>query len=368
MSEGKATRPAQRSSTTVRVVVLVVVIVVAAAASIIAVVRHGSGQPSAAGSGLVAPGIDGNVPQLLFRSTKLDRDFGSIAVVPQANPSALRSIAPLKCARVDFGDGTGLCLTVASQGLISHTTAKIFDSKFNVVHKFDVDGIPSRARVSPDGRYGATTAFVSGDSYASSGFSTRTTIYDLQARSKLFDLEKLSVTKDGHPFHSGDFNFWGVTFIPNSTGFYATLGTGGNTYLIKGDIDTREAEVVRSGVECPSLSPDGKRIAFKERNGGPTITWHLAVLDLATMQEHVIGDRSVNVDDQVSWLDDNTVMYAVPADPNIEGKVAKNTPGAPTLGTGASFQTDTYTIDANAESTPKLLLSGSWSAVPVDAS
>ena len=48
---------------------------------------------------------------------------------------------------------------------------------------------------SPDGRYGATTTFVNGDSYADAGFSTRTVIIDLGKGDVLFDLEKLDVTK-----------------------------------------------------------------------------------------------------------------------------------------------------------------------------
>ena len=60
-------------------------------------------------------------------------------------------------------------------------------------------GIPSRARISPDGRWGGVTAFVVGHAYAAPGqFSTATTIIDLRAGKVVGDLEKdFMVTDDG---------------------------------------------------------------------------------------------------------------------------------------------------------------------------
>ena len=73
--------------------------------------------------------------------------------------------------------------------------------------------MPSRARVSPDGRLGAVTAFVTGHSYADPGsFSTRATIIDMERGRRIADLEDFEVSRDGKPFESIDFNFWGVTF------------------------------------------------------------------------------------------------------------------------------------------------------------
>ena len=76
-----------------------------------------------------------------------------------------------------------------------------------------VGGVPSRARVSPDGRYGATTVFVTGHSYASTGaFSTETLIIDLATGQSLGNLEEWKVEKDGQTIDAPDVNFWGVTF------------------------------------------------------------------------------------------------------------------------------------------------------------
>jgi hypothetical protein len=171
--------------------------------------------------------------------------------------------------------------------------------------------VPSRARVSPDGRYGASTVFDSGDSYASNSFSTRTRIWDMATGTELTELEQFTVRRDGKEIRNPDFNFWGVTFARQAGIFYATLGTGGHRYLVRGDLAGRSMEILRDGVECPSLSPDGTHIAFKQRAGsGPVPEWRAAVLDLATLHEHPLVGTG-NVDDQIEWLDDDTVIYAV---------------------------------------------------------
>jgi hypothetical protein len=232
----------------------------------------------------------------------------------------------LACERVYFAAGRGLCLAVGSSGV--DYVATIFDSRFRPLHTFALTGLPSRARVSPDGRYGATTVFVAGHAYlgTSGGFSTTTTIVDMRSGESLGQLEQFEVTKDGRPFDSVDFNFWGVTFARDSNRFYATLGTGGHHYLVEGSVRDRSMRVLRDGVECPSLSPDGRRIAFKSRIGEGT-RWRLRVLDLATLDDHGVAETR-SIDDQVEWLDDRDLaysdgenVYTVPADGGGESRL-----------------------------------------------
>ena len=78
-------------------------------------------------------------------------------------------------------------------------------------------------------------------------------------------------------------------------------------------------KVLRDGVECPSLSPDGKQIAYKSRIGDAS-RWHLRVLDVATLEDHAVAETR-SIDDQAEWLDDDTLaysdgtnVYTVPAD------------------------------------------------------
>ena len=69
---------------------------------------------------------------------------------------------------------------------------------------------------------------------------------------------------------------------------------------------------MRTDAECPSLSPDGTKVAYKKRLGNPTPgIWRLAVLDLATGKETLTADPR-SVDDQVEWLDDTSLLYGLP--------------------------------------------------------
>lgn len=225
----------------------------------------------------------------------------------------------IACERVYFAAGRGICMGVAESGV--DYVATVFDAKMRPVHTIRLSGFPSRARVSADGRYGAMTVFVTGDSYlgTSAAFSTRTYIVDMATGEQIGQLEQFHVVKYGEPFDAPDFNFWGVTFAKDSNRFYATLGTGEHHYLVEGDVRRRSMKVLRDGVECPSLSPDGKQIAFKSRIGDQT-RWRLRVLDLTTLADHEVAETR-SIDDQVEWLGDETLaysdgqnIYSVPAD------------------------------------------------------
>src|SRR6202042_1123993 len=218
------------------VAILVVALGIAAGTVVWPLLSGGSSNDVNAASGRVRPlppgGIDGG-SYLLTRSTSLDKNYGLVGLVARSDPQGPRILSSLHCDRVDFEGGRGLCLRRATS-FFGSTEAVVFDNHFRTLHTVELSGYPSRTRVSPDGRYGATTTFVSGDSYATMGqFSTRTDIIDLSSGRVLFDLEKLKVSKAGQPFRAADFNFWGVTFADDGHTFYSTLSTGGTNYLIR---------------------------------------------------------------------------------------------------------------------------------------
>lgn len=219
-------------------------------------------------------------------------------------------LAPLKCARVYFAGGRGLCLARDNSLAVGYK-AEVFGPDLRVLHSIALPGAASRARVSPDGRYGAVTLFVAGDSYTAPGsFSTRTTLIDLASGRSLGALEQFTVTRAGRQVTAVDVNFWGVTFARDSDRFYATMATGGKTYLIEGSVSARTAHVIHENVECPSLSPDGTRVVYKRRTGSSATPWHLTVLDLRTMRETPLAEPR-SVDDQAAWLDARHVLYDV---------------------------------------------------------
>jgi hypothetical protein len=263
---------------------------------------------------LMVRAVDPNNPRLNGRVYEVD------------DGKVRRRSADLACERVYYAGGRGICMGVAASGVDYDAT--IFDANLRPVDKISLTGLPSRARVSDDGRYGAMTVFVTGDAYLESptAFSTRTTIVDMSDGSQIGQLEQFDVSRNGKPFDAADFNFWGVTFAKDPNRFYATLGTGDEHYLVEGNVRERSMRVLRDGVECPSLSPDNKRIAYKSRMGGES-RWRLRVLDLDTLADHGIAE-SHSIDDQVEWLDDDTLaysdetnVYTVPADGGGEARL-----------------------------------------------
>jgi hypothetical protein len=256
-------------------------------------------------------------PHLVFiQPSGGDMLTSRLEVVPLAHLDQ-RAASDITCARAYYAAGHGVCA-----GATFQHDARLFDSQLQATSTMPLDGVPSRVRISPSGKLAATTVFLLGHGYTTIGFSTRTTIDNLADGSR-FDLENLVVTKDGTRLQAADFNFWGVTFEADSDAFYATLGTGGHTYLIHGRYSTRTAQIIRDGVECPSLSPDAKHLVYKSLVTGSVAgitslrTWRLHVLDLATMQDKALGETR-SVDDQVEWLDNATVLYGL----NEEGPPA----------------------------------------------
>ena len=251
--------------------------------------------------------------EIYFRYTGLDAHYGKLARVRLTGNAGPEFFDTLDCEVVHVAGRRGLCLS-AERGVITTYKARVFDTRsLNVLADLPLAGVPSRCRVSRDGRRAALTVFVSGHGYTAVNFSTQTLLIDLAKGTVDADLEKFTVSKDGTPIQASDFNFWGVTFAADSRYFYATLSTAGEHYLIKGDAKMHSAEVIRKGMECPSLSPDGRRIAFKQRfTDDGRVQWHIAVFDLASGRETVLAEGR-SVDDQLEWLDDRRVLYSMPA-------------------------------------------------------
>jgi WD40-like Beta Propeller Repeat len=256
------------------------------------------GAAATPGGTLMVRAVDTDNPRLNGYVTQVGLD-GS------RRPRASKSLA---CQRVYYSNGRGLCLALASASGVEYV-ARIFDRRHRTVHESPVPGLPSRARVSPDGRYGSFTTFVAGDAYAASGtFSTRTFLVDMVSGERLANLESFRVMHEGETIDAPDFNFWGVTFTADPNRFYATLGTGSHHYLVAGNVAARTVRVLRDGVECPSLSPDGSRIAYKSRVGPEQ--WRLQVLDLESGQQVLLSETR-SVDDQPEWLDGGWVAYGL---------------------------------------------------------
>ena len=252
--------------------------------------------------------------QLVFRNMAWGPHHDELATVPADHPDGVRTASGVQCLRFHAAAGTGICLQAERGALQDTYRAVILDDRLHELKHFPAAGIPTRARVSPSGHLAAWTVFVSGDSYAGTDFSTRTSIVDTRDWTLQENLETFAVIKDGHPYQAPDLNIWGVTFADDN-GFYATVATGGQTHLVHGDLAARTLTTLRQNVECPSLSPDGTRVAYKKRVPGASADspWRLYVLDLATMTETATAEQR-NIDDQALWSDASTLVYALPGD------------------------------------------------------
>ncbi|WP_430791681.1 hypothetical protein [Actinoplanes sp. G11-F43] len=283
-------------------------------------------------------------PHLVFRSTALGADYGKVALVPLNAPDGPRTFTPASCERVYATGAEAICLT-AKRGLVTKYQAFLLDAAWARSRELTLTGIPSRARLSRDGTLAATTTFVFGDSYANPGqFSTRTVV-TRTGGAEIGDIEKFKLVVDGKTITAVDKNLWGVTFYDDDR-FYATAASGGTTWLVEGSLSARTVKALRSDVECPSLSPDRTRVAFKRHGDLPAGRWRLAVYDLRTGTETVLAETH-SVDDQVEWLDDRTVVYGLPRQ---------------TAGTASS---DVWRVPADGSGSPEILVRDAWSPAVV---
>jgi hypothetical protein len=242
-----------------------------------------------------------------------------LAAVALDDPAGHRLTSTLSCERVAASRSRGICLQ-AARGVFTTYRGVLFAGALTPSAIVPLAGVPSRTRVSRDGRLGATTAFVSGHAYTAS-FSTETTLIDMETGDPIGNLEEFNTWRDGVRVREEDFNFWGVTFTSDSNVFYATLSTADTSYLVRGDVALRRLTVLRAGVECPSVSPDDRLIAYKRRAGPGSGEWRLHVLDLSTMMDAAVAGERRSIDDQVEWLDSRHVLYAVPRTGSATGDV-----------------------------------------------
>ncbi|WP_367325808.1 hypothetical protein [Streptomyces sp. HUAS ZL42] len=263
---------------------------------------------------------------------------GQVTTVDKDNPGGDRAVSKTKCDRIYAAVRTVACLY--ADGVLGTVTMRILDTNLRERKAIEVSGVPNRVRVSASGRMVSWTAFVGGDSYATLNFATRTGIYDTKTKTLFKTLETFSVVKDGKPYQSVDVNYWGVTFTDDDNTFYATMYTKGHRYLVQGDFAARTVRTLRDRFECPSLSPDGTRIAFKSPiNGDSTKGWRLSVLNLATSRITQTAETR-SVDDQAAWLDNSTLAYAQQHDDGTK---------------------DLWAVPADGSGKPKLLLQNAHS-------
>ncbi|WP_345801204.1 hypothetical protein AAIB33_17335 [Microbacterium sp. AZCO] len=328
------------------VAISITALAVVGATAAIALQRNAAraGETVTAASASPAPGW-ATGDRIVFRSTAPGADYGLVASVPLDDPQGPRATSGVACDRVDASAHEFACLW-SERGIVPAYRAALYEDSGRPMQEWSLPGVPSRTRLSDDASLVATTSFVTGHSYAAVGFSTQTVVRRTSGE-VIGDLEQFTLLIGGQPTAPVDRNFWGVTFADDTT-FYATAQTGGQTYLVEGDLKARTLTAIAKNVECPSLSPDGSRIAFKrvESGSGPTVHWTPSILDLATKQVRTLPE-SRSVDDQIEWLDDSTILYGMPR---------------------ATGDSDVWALRADGSQPPELFLEHAWSPSVVRSS
>jgi len=286
-------------------------------------------------------------PHILFRNTLPGEQYGLVAAVALDDPAGPRAFTDVACDRLYAAGGTTACLRTV-RGVATRYEAELLDENWAGITTWPLPGVPSRVRVSPDGSLIGSTAFVTGHSYAQIGFSTETKIHRLDG-TDLGDLESWTFLVDGVPFTSSDRNFWGISFVDDKL-FYATAQSlsANTTWIVTGDVPSRTLTTLRAGGECPSVSPDHSRVAYKKvvRVEDAQKVWAYAVLELATGTE-TLFPVTEGCDDQIEWLDNDTILYGMPR---------QDEPGT----------TDIWALDiATPGARPRLLIEGAWSPAVV---
>jgi hypothetical protein len=291
---------------------LLVLVLVASLAVTAGYFVHARQQASATGPALVTLPVDAVLagPRVVFRNAALGAGYSRLALVPLADPDGPRAVTDVSCERLYATATAGVCVT-ATRGMAPSYGVSMLGPDLRPTTRTSLVGQPSRARMSADGRLVSTTTFVTGHSYASTSFSTETVVR--RDGTSLGSIEGWRTTlPDGRRLTAVDRNYWGVTFAPDGDTFYATAASGDTTWLVRGSLAAKSMTALRTDAECPSLSPDGRQVAYKKRldNARPGV-WRLAVLDLGTGRETLLAETR-SVDDQVEWLDASTLLYALP--------------------------------------------------------
>ena len=251
---------------------------------------------------------------VLFRNTAPGQGYGTIGTVPLSDPGGERALAAVACDRV-YGTLQNIVCLKTNRGLVTNFEAVVLNRGLAADQELGPAG-HSQPDTDQSGRLpGRHHGVCLRALLRERGFSTATTITAAQGGSVTGNLEDFALMVNGDPRSTAaDRNIWGVTFAPGQSDmFYATAASSGRIWLVRGSLSARTLTAIHDGVECPSLSPDGTRIAYKKNNGGTLAAhWTRRVPGPRHGKETVLSEQR-SVDDQIEWLDNQTLLYGLPA-------------------------------------------------------
>jgi len=251
-------------------------------------------------------------PHLVFQNVVRNEDYAETSLVPLDSPGGMRVATCLVCERVHFAAGHGVCLA-AEHGAESSYFAQVFGADFAPTTRIGLDGAPTFARVSPDGRMAAVSFQTSPPTELMPIAPSQTWLLDTTSGQVLADLAKFALVRDGVAVAAPDADYLGVTFKRDGDGFYVSVRFGGNIYLAEGSISAQRLNVLRDRVSAPSLSPDESRLAFASLVSSVGPTWRFHLLDLATGVDRELPETR-SIDDQMEWMGGDQLLYGLSTD------------------------------------------------------
>ena len=219
---------------------------------------------------------------------------------------------------VHFAAGAGICLA-AERGMLTRYSAQTFGADFHVAAHDPppLSSVPSRARVVSRRPARRRDGVVSGDSYSSTSFSTRTSLIDMST-GKPIRISAVRRVRDGATFKAIDFNFWASRSPGTATIFSQTLQDRRHRLPgIEGNVNARTARVLREGVECPSaFTPDISADRVSEPASVPVSSHICIFLGVASLKGMRRSPRPGASTTSRSGSSSRSVAYMLPADPN----------------------------------------------------
>ena len=278
------------------------------------------------------------VPHLVYRSTALGPDYGKVAMSTLSDPGGASAVTEDACDRVDQRQWHHLCLR-PNRAWCWPARSPPGTAPVASAYPVSCPAYPAGPGCHPTAR--------SPPPRPSSRVTPTSVPASRRAPTCMTWLPAPRCTSrtspsatEGRRITPVDRNYWGVTFLDDDT-FYLTVAFDGRPWLARGSLSTHTVTTVHADAECPSLSPDGRRVAYKKLQ--PSGGWRIAVLDLAGGPERLLTETH-SVDDQVQWLDDDTVLYGLPLTGERGG------------------ESDLWELPADGAGPPRLLVPQAWSA------
>ena len=231
-------------------------------------------------------------------------------MVPLASPAGPRAFSDIWCDRVFASQRNTLCLA-SDRGVVTTYTGTVHSNGDAApvqvpLHRHTQPGAPVRRRRPSPRRRASCPA----TAMPTTGFSTRTVVTSLAGHWSR-DLETATLVHGGQRISPPDRNYWGVTFAPTTTPSSSRWPSAAPRTWPRGSCPrarSRPFAPMPSAPHCPRTARAGRLQEARRPRPG-------RLADRCPRPRHrqeTMLAESQSVDDQVEWLDNDTLIYGLP--------------------------------------------------------